>query len=76
MTGTRKRNIKDLLPCQEGKSCQGRLADCRKNREGKGVRAQPGGRGAEKLLGSVQGADGVSGCRGTSITQIELPFPL
>lgn len=39
MTGTRKCNIKDLLPCQERKSCQGRLAEHRKIGEGKGVRA-------------------------------------
>ena len=71
MTRTRKCNIKDLLPCQEGKSCQGRLADHRKNGEGKGVRAQPGGRGIQKPLGSAQGADGVPGHGGTNITQIE-----
>lgn len=76
MTGTRKRSIKDPLPRQEGKSCQGRLADRRKNGEGKGVRAQPGGRGVQKLLGSAQGADRVPVHGGTSITQIELPVPL
>lgn len=68
MTGIRKCNIKDLLPRQEEKSCQGRLADRRKNGEGKGVRAQPGGRGVQEVRGTGQ--------RGTSITQTELPIPL
>lgn len=36
--------------------CQEKLADHRKTGEGKGVRAEPGGRGAGKLLGAAQGA--------------------
>lgn len=50
MSGSRKCNIKDLLPFQEGESCQGRLLSAGKM-EGKGVRAQR----EEEVQGSCLG---------------------